>query len=110
MKTGKTLQELAAEIQRQTDAKKDFVADSSKLELLAGGQLSLGEAGSFTPTEHCHSQIASHLKIPRPYYDRMRTESPLLLAENVNHWFRANPKKRMIRTPVSYTHLTLPTN
>lgn len=109
MKHGKTLTELAVELERQKEAKRDFLADSRSLEMTDDMKLLMegvtsGEVGSSIPidalpiNELAHDQIGSRLKIPAKYYDRMRRESPGLLARNVNHWFKANPEKRMIRT------------
>jgi len=98
MKQGKTLQELAQEIERQVNAKRDFIADTQKIEMTPNRlELKLNEE-YFKVNENAHDQIAGRLKIPRPYYDKMKTEAPELLAKNVNHWFQNNPEKRMIRT------------
>jgi len=45
-----------------------------------------------------HRQIGTHLKIPAAYYDRMLSDYPELLAENVNSWFQREPTQRMVRT------------
>ena len=101
MKQGKTIQELAVELKRQAEAKKDFVANTQALALVPvenGVQLEVGKNGQFPVNEHAHGQIAARLKIPKDYYDRMRTQQPGLLATNVNTWFQANPERRLIRT------------
>jgi len=102
MKTGKTLVEMAQELQRQSEAKKDYIADTRVLEMSPAGELAL-ENGSrhdheFPVTDHAHSQIAQRLDIPAKYYNRMRSEAPELLAANVNEWFHSQPERRMIRT------------
>lgn len=113
MKTGRTLSELAAEIERQSKAKIDYIANSSKLEMVPTGWTGEGEShrradvslamhnGSTTTMkigDLAHRQIADRLQIPAKYYDRMRVEQPELLATNVNRWFQANPEKRLVRT------------
>ncbi len=99
MKNGRTLQELAAELTRQQESKKDFVADTSALALMPNGsELQVNGHGEFPLTEIAHDQIGDRVGIPAKYYDRMRAESPELLAANVNHWFGAKPERRMIRT------------
>ena len=98
MKQGKSLQELAVEIERQKTSKRDFLADTPKLNLTLEGNLELAGVGSFNPTENCHAQISDRLKIPKRYYDRMREAAPELLQHNVNHWFGTNPEKRLVRT------------
>lgn len=101
MKTGKTLVELATELERQSTAKKDFIASTESLEMTTTGELTLESdriSQQFPVTDHAHSQIAARLDIPAKYYNRMKTEAPELLAANVNEWFRSKPERRMVRT------------
>lgn len=101
MKTGKTLVELATELERQSTAKKDFVASTSVLEMTDTGEIALESdttTNEFPVTDHAHSQIAARLDIPAKYYNRMRSDAPSLLAANVNEWFHSKPERRMIRT------------
>nr|DAM37327.1 MAG TPA: protein of unknown function (DUF932) [Caudoviricetes sp.] len=112
MKTGRTLQELAIELDRQQSAKRDLLVDTPALNLAldkdAGritldinkGQGSDGivEIERMSVNEIAHRQIGQHLGIPARYYDKMRTDYPELLAANVNGWFEKTPATRMIRT------------
>lgn len=101
MKQGSTLQELAIELDRQKAAKRDFLAStpSLALETFAGSPvLKVGTIGTFEVGEYAHEQIGARVGIPSKYYQKMLTEAPALLAENVNHWFKKTPEKRMIRT------------
>lgn len=98
MKSGRTLTEVAQELERQLQSKKDYVADSRRLMLRPTGKVDVEGIGEFGVTHHAHAQIAGRLKIPKQYYDRMRTEAPALLAQNVNTWFQRHPEKRMVRT------------
>lgn len=45
-----------------------------------------------------HRQLGAHLKIPVDYYDRMLSQYPDLLAQNVNTWLQREPSTRMVRT------------
>lgn len=107
MKTGKSLQQLAAEIERQAESKQDYLSDTRELSLDHDLKLRIGgtanndfqdAVGRFQPTETTHRQIAERVKIPAKYYERMRQDSPSLLRDNVNHWFAEEPSRRMIRT------------
>lgn len=101
MKTGKTLSELAAEIERQNETKKDYIAKSDAVTMVAADntpRLAIEGIGNFGITEIAHGQIATQTKIDKRYYDRMRTEAPELLATNVDHWFRKYPAPNMWRT------------
>lgn len=97
MKNGRSLLDLAQEITRQQETKRDFVADTRQLMLTDTGRLAVN-AEDFDVTGLAHRQIADRLKIPFAYYDRMAKDAPAILATNVNHWFQAKPEPRMIRT------------
>lgn len=99
MKFGKTLTQLAMELERQNREKKDFLIDTSLLEMKPDGDtLILDHKIELDINGIAHNQIGQNLSIPAKYYDKMLSENPSLLAENVNSWFRLDPKKRMIRT------------
>jgi len=110
MKFGRSLQELAKEIMRQNNVKRDFVADTRHIEMTVANkkrtvepaqgavELSIGKKVLVGVNELTHDHIGGHLKIPAQYYDRMRREAPELLCNNVNEWFRRYPEQRMIRT------------
>ncbi len=108
MKTGLSLTELATEIDRRKDAKDDFVAPASKLEMAVGRDntttLKLHDAKTpraLTINKVAHEQIADYMGIPMPYYRRMLETAPALLASNVNRWLqdKAQAKdRRMVRT------------
>lgn len=106
MKFGKTLAELAGELERQRTAKCDYLIDTQMLTMDAdenGAMLSMqsprtGEVQILGVNEVAHNQIGQSLGIPSKYYDKMRKENPQLLAENVNAWFSTDPKRRMVRT------------
>lgn len=101
MKTGKSLVELATEIERQNDGKADFLASTNDLAIVENGdkaQLAMGDNNVFDVGATAHAQIAEEAGIPKPYYDRMLAEDRTLLANNVNRWFKKYPKVRMLRT------------
>lgn len=103
MKTGKTLSELAAEIERQHKTKKDYVAGTTAMVVHTNPDaervdLRVGDKLNFAINDVAHEQIAEHTGIPKKYYDRMRTEHPQLLANNINEWFNKYPANRMVRT------------
>ncbi len=104
MKQGRTIIQLAQELERQRMARKDYIADTRNLEVeTAAGKtrLTLGmdeKAETFILNELAHKQIADRLQIPQRYYNKMRLEYPSLLDENINSWFHQSPERRMIRT------------
>lgn len=104
MKTGLSLQQLAAKIESNQELKRDYIADTARLTMQIQNdgvpvlEVQDKERLEFPLLPLAHDQVAARLNIPSKYYDRMRTDAPDLLATNVNAWFRKNPEKRMIRT------------
>lgn len=99
MKEGKTLVELAQEIERQREAKRDYIADTRGLTMQTDCTLSISGNGDAMPVNPiAHRQIAERIQIPAKYYDRLLQTAPELLATNVNHWLHSNPERRMVRT------------
>ena len=104
MKTGRTLQELAVELDRQRHAKKDYLADTRKLALRESrtgepaGVMLDGINGGLPLRPIAHSQLAATLNIPKPYYDRMLKDQPDLMCHNVNTWLTTQPATKLVRT------------
>jgi len=113
MKSGKSLTELASEIERQQTSKRDFISDTRQLRAETNGafKLSIPQTGldedqgfvnstnELVPvTPIARRQITDRVGIPTKYSDRMAEEAPELLATNINHWFANKPERRMIRT------------
>lgn len=103
MKTGKSLQDLAAELERQATARKDFIAPQAKIEARVDEHKAIVldglNGGGYGIREHAHGQLSDVLGIPKRYYDRMRAEQPELLTANINTWLRSQPEeRRMVRT------------
>lgn len=103
MKQGKSLAELGEELQRQRNARQDFIADTRKIVMQTTPEestirLDVGDKlEKFTVGLVAHQQIAARLGIPYRYYQKMQTEQPALLDRNVNTWLQETPEKRMLR-------------
>ncbi|MBX3490865.1 hypothetical protein [Parvibaculum sp.] len=103
MKTGRNIVDLAKELQRQAESKKDIVAPTSLLAMTPDASLSIRMSsetslGEVVPVgQTAHRQIGTKLSIPAAYYDRMLQNAPELLASNVNHWFHDKPKPHLVR-------------
>jgi hypothetical protein len=98
MKSGLTLQQLAAEIERRSAAKKDMVVSTKNIEMTENLDLIVADRDQVKINKVAHDQIAAHTEIPKKYYDKMLADDPRLLANNVNTWFRKYPVPRMLRT------------
>jgi len=102
MKTGKSLSELAEEIERQRESKVDYRADTRHIELETDHNDAImvnvqGVHGVRSMKSLAHRQIGTHVGIPARYYDRCRELAPDLLCDQVNHWFKHEPATRMVR-------------
>lgn len=104
MKTGRNLQEVLVELNRQNQAKQDFISPAQGMRLREDGQtfeinhLTTSQQEVFGTTSLFHRQVASALGIPAKYYDLMQKEKPELLSENVNSWFADKPSSYMVRS------------
>jgi len=107
MKTGRTLQDLAAELDRQAKSKRDFIVSRDAMQMEDGAEIfnlyrsiesDMREVEPFNMTDLFHRQMGASLGIPAKYYDKMRTEYPELLAQNVNGWFGQEQSRHTIRT------------
>ena len=105
MKSGRSLVNLAQELERQLATKQDLVVPTSLLRCHtdeAGSCRMIIDAkdgvGEYGITNLARRQLAEKLKIPFMYFERMRTEQPALLDRNVNTWLQTDHDRRMIRT------------
>ena len=101
MKQGRSLQDLAREIERQAQSKKDYIADTRQLSMLNDDgvlKFYINDIGTFNVKNLAHRQISDRLGIPAKYYNRIRLEAPDLLVNNVNYWFHNKPEDRLVRT------------
>jgi len=119
MKQGKSLVEMAQELQRIQQNAKDFVVPTEKLSAkvidpspgFEKGEIALsftnGKTHDFSLTKWSASQLAGYAEIPKPYFDRIRVENPLLCIDSINHGLdrqiesakkQGKPEHRMVRT------------
>lgn len=85
---------IVAEIERQKRTARDLVVPASQFSYRETAQAieaviptGFNDAVLSLPlTKTAHAQTAAKLGIPKPYYDRMHSEAPGLLADNVNTW------------------------
>jgi hypothetical protein len=99
MKNGKTIVELAQEIERQSAAKRDVVVPAAGLTLTPGLRMDVKGAGEFGVNDLGHAHLAEYTKIPLDYYKRIRGTNPDLLSTSVNTLLRNNPnERRLVRT------------
>lgn len=105
MKYGRSLVDLAQELERQLATKQDMIVPSPMMRChtddLGSCKLVIEENNGiekYDITSLARRQLAEKLKIPFTYFERMREEQPALLDRNVNTWLQADRERRMIRT------------
>ena len=104
MKQGRTLAELDAELERQRNARKDYLVNTSALSMKTQDGKSIvqfengHEMETYQVGDIAHQQLATRLGIPFRYYLKMQKDYPALLDENVNGWLHKEPERRMLRT------------
>lgn len=100
MRSGMTLQEMATELQRRAELKRDFVAKTAALrfEPADNGLTLTGINGGMPVGPIAHEHLSANLSIPMPYYRRLLENDPRLLAANVNRWLEEEPERRLVRT------------
>lgn len=107
MNTGRTLESLAKELTRQRDSRYDLIVPTPVMRMHTNGKTNLnievkGKNQQFGVNEWAHGQLAQYLKIPRPFYDRLRSDESAgvkaLFDETLNTLLAANPEKRLVRT------------
>lgn len=102
---GRTIQQVAAVLEKQRETARDFSADTRAMSMGGDGSSLLldiiertDKLGAMNINGWAHQQIGAAVGIPKAYYDRMREKAPALLADNVNHWFKGEPGKHLVRT------------
>lgn len=112
IRAGKSIQDLAAELVRIEETKKDFTVPVGALKASVvpsdegKNQVTIGFKNG---TDHDYSlnnwsggQVAAFADIPREYFRRLSDETPHLLAENINHGLemqrQTQAKPRLLRT------------
>ena len=106
MKAGLSLQELALEISQQNAAKVDYLVNTESMEFGTEGtqvylQLFDNEKIPLEPltvNSIAHQQLGTFTEIPAAYYNKMLTEHPSLLVQNLNEWLHRKADQRMVRT------------
>lgn len=106
MKT-RSIDEALQTLQQTEKESRDFIAPTRKLTMVLDQpvpekttpELQIDENTHMPLNPWAHNQLASKLDIPQKYYDKMRTEEPQLLRENVNTWLGKNESgKLLVRT------------
>lgn len=107
MREGRTLRELAKEVDRRRNSKVDFVAKVSALTMAVGRDslpvVQMEDKKTpriFGLNDVAHEQLADFVGIPMQYYRRLRDKAPDLLSNEVNRWLLQDhaDDTRMVRT------------
>jgi hypothetical protein len=90
MKTGMNLVEMATELSRIAETKKDYIVPVEKMQaVVKDDKLAIefenGHINQYPVNDWSGSQLATFSDIPKSYFDRISSENPELMAKNVNH-------------------------
>jgi hypothetical protein len=95
----KSLQELARQIETETNERRDFLVPVKKIRMESDPVTLHVGSDEMAINPYAHGQLAQYLDIPKKYYDRMREEDQGLLAVNVNRWLdERETDTRLVRT------------
>lgn len=115
MKSGRSLQEIAAELDRQRATKRDFMADTRNLIVETQGiatppgepvpapqivgrlHAESGKAEKFPVRNTALRQIEDHVGIPAKFSDRLLEKHPDLLVHNLNTLLHRAPSTQLVR-------------
>ena len=111
MKQGKSLQDLAVELDRQRHTKADYIIDTRHIvphitEATNGDGLPItsllvdqDDISINQPLSRlARRQVQERVGIPARYAERMLKDAPDLWERNVHGWFQQDPKRLMVRT------------
>lgn len=100
MKMGDNFENFVARIHKEDAIKQDWIVPANEIKMLdefdGPCQLQTSQ-GVFELNEHAHKQLAEKLQMPTAYYNKLRRESPDVLAHNVNLWLGKSRSNFMIR-------------
>ena len=101
----RSLNELAQELTRIEEKKRDFNVPVDSLSMNERGQVEFtnGEVHTYGLNNWSAGQVATFTDIPAQYFKRLRDEDPQLLARNVNHGLKritetGESNARLVRT------------
>ncbi|MGE5551543.1 MAG: DUF932 domain-containing protein [Bacteroidota bacterium] len=112
MKEGRSLVDLARELERQLETKKDYVAPTNLMEIAPTPQamqndgeltftLTMGrddQAQTLPLTRLAEGQIREFANVPAQYYGRLKNASPIMAANELNFWLNRQNTPRLVRT------------
>lgn len=111
MKAGLNIQELAVRVSESINERRDLIVRPERLHFGCdtSGQVdviieedqaeqSRTKETRLNPTTHFLRQVGGAYDIPRKYFERMRTDAPDLLTENLNHWTAKREEANLVRT------------
>jgi hypothetical protein len=103
------MQALVQELQRVSQTARDYVVPAPALHFQPRAEglqcmFSVLSGSTLEANLECgvarvaHEQLSEKLQIPMPYYGRMQSTAPDLLAENLNYWLARSQSNLLLRT------------
>lgn len=100
MKSGQSLEQLAATLESQLETRQDFLVATNQMHSeYIDEQLRIGAGGYMWGLGTiAHENLSSLTGIPKQYYDRLMAQNPSLLSHNINEWLPGLKGKRLVRS------------
>lgn len=109
MLKGKTLQELATEVERQNEVKRDFVADTGKIKVETRFATDVGPASQLSLegveggqrldlSRHARRGLELAYGVPAKFSDYLQFSHSALYDHTLNTLMSRDPKRRLVRT------------
>jgi hypothetical protein len=103
MHKGLELPTLATKLTELVEQSDDFIADTRRMGFYVGPdrvELTIDGADSdaYAVNDHAQNQMAQRLKVPFPFWERMRNDHPDILQDTVGKLLVREPEIRMVRT------------
>jgi hypothetical protein len=90
--------EIVQELEEVRRTAKDYLASSNKLAMAPNAKALVLPTGEYGLTRVAETQLAEKVKVPLPFYDRLRDNHPDILADMVNKLFLREPAQHLVRT------------
>ena len=96
------MKDLISELERQAGTKRDAVVHSREIRVVSPKSsesvfLEAPDVHRLPIREIAHGQLAEHVRVPKEYYDRMRSDARTLFDATVNWWLYHSAGRRYVR-------------
>ena len=102
---------IVKKLEIQKNLKQDIIVPSNHIRYTESGILQAMTSDlfyDFNMTDHAHDQMALKLGIPGGYYQKLKSEFPSLLSQNINGWLSRSEKTKYLLRTFNYKDEKIP--